>query len=212
MNYGQLKAAIASESHRTDLTAEIPSFVARAEAMIAREVRAMEMLSVATLTDAERIVADSPIYNLPAGFLEDRVVIHDDRELTKISLGALTRFNSAARVLVYAMRNADVQPRIEFRGNPAATSEMTVEYFKRPTALAADGDTNQLLTLHDSVYLHAALFALYTWTQDLELAQAMIDTWKNAVDKLNEQAGRYFGGTTLQPSLNLGHTAVGKGY
>lgn len=212
MNYGQLKAAVASESHRTDLTAEIPSFITRAEAMIARELRAMEMLTVVTLGDADRIAADSPIYGLPDGFLEERAVIADDRELTKVGLGTLTRYNSAGRVLVYAMRNADVEPRIEFRANPAAASTVTVEYFTRPVALAADGDTNRLLTMHDSVYLHAALFALYTWTQDFELAQGMIDTWRNTVDKLNEQAGRYFGGTSMQPSLNIGHTPVGRGY
>jgi hypothetical protein len=66
--------------------------------------------------------------------------------------------------------------------------------------------------LHESVYLHAALFALYSWTQDLELARLALDTWNGAVDTLNEQAGRYLGGTGLTPGHNYGHFRIGRGY
>lgn len=212
MNYGQLKSLVANESHRGDLSAEIPGFIDRAEAMIARKLRAVEMLTSVTLTDADRIAADSPIYTLPDGFLEERCVATSERELHKVGLATLLRYRQAGSVLVYAMRGASVTPRIEFRATPGAASEIAVEYFARPAALSDDADTNQLLELHESVYLHAALFALYSWSQDLELAQASFDTWLEAVETLNEQAGRYLGGAALTPAYNLGHTPVGGGY
>jgi hypothetical protein len=212
MNYGLLKSLVADESHRADLTAQIPGFITRAEAMIARKLRAVEMLTSVTLADADRVSADSAIYTLPEGFLEERCVATTERELQKVGLASLIRYQQAGSVLVYAMRGANIAPRIEFRATPAADAEIAVEYFARPAALADDADTNQLLELHESVYLHAALFALYSWTQDLELAQAAFDTWLEAVETLNEQAGRYLGGAALTPAYNLGHTPVGGGY
>jgi hypothetical protein len=113
---------------------------------------------------------------------------------------------------VFHLRSTALKFQVEFRANPAAESEIEFEYFARPTALAEDSDTNRLLDSHESVYLHAALFALYSWTQDLELAQSALDTWTNAVDTLNEQAGRFLGGSGTTPSLNLGHYDIGRGY
>ena len=66
MTYAELRAMILDESHRADLVARVPSFVDRAEAMIARRLRAVEMLALATLTEADRSAAESPIYNLRA--------------------------------------------------------------------------------------------------------------------------------------------------
>lgn len=216
MTYAELRAMILDESHRADLTARVPGFVDRAEAMIARKLRASEMLVQVTLTDADRSVAESPIYDLPSDFLEDRnIVCTTDTApgaLRKVARDALLRTNSAGRVQVYHLRSTLLKLQVEFRANPAEASEIELEYFARPAALSDDADTNRLLANHEAVYLHAALFALYSWTQDLELAQAALDTWTNAVDTLNEQAGRYLGGTGLTPALNLGHYTVGRGY
>src|SRR5262245_4664513 len=104
MTYAELKALVASESHRSDLTAEIPGFIRRAEAMIARECRATEMLKIDSLLEADRSVADSPIYNLPTDFLEDRTVVCDERLVNKVSRDALMKTATTGNVLVYYMR------------------------------------------------------------------------------------------------------------
>ena len=212
MNYGDLKALVMSESHRADLEDDVPGFIRRAEAMIARECRATEMLLIAPLIEADRTTADSPLYNLPSDFLEDRTVVAEGALLTKVSRDALLRTSESGSVLVYYMRGTSTAWQIEFRAIPATDAELELEYYARPAALADDADTNRLLEAHETVYLHAALFALYSKTQDLELAQASLDTWTDAVGKLNEQAGRYLGGTQLSRSMNLGHVRTGGSY
>lgn len=212
MTYAELRQLVMDESHRPDLEDDVPGFIRRAEAMIARELRATEMLVIDSLLEADRSVAGSPIYNLFPNFLEDRTVVCGDRALAKVSRDQLLRSSSTGNVLMYYMRGTSTAWQMEFRAVPGTDAEIEVEYFARPTALAADGDTNRLLEAHESVYLFPALFALYSKTQDLELAQTALDTWANARDTLNEQAGRYLGGTQLARSLNLGHVRVGGGY
>lgn len=212
MTYLELRELIMDESHRPDLTARIESFVRRAEAMIARELRATEMLTQVSLLDADRISAGSAVYDLPDDFLEDRTVVCDGRIIRKVSRAALLRASETGDVLMYAMRTNTTDQLMEFRAIPGDEAELELEYFARPAALTADGDTNRLLDGHDSAYLHPSLFALYMWTQDTELAQASLDTWKHTRDTLNEQAGRYLGGTEIAPNLNLGHFRTGGGY
>jgi len=212
MTYAELRAMILDESHRADLVARVPSFVDRAEAMLSRRLRAVEMLAVATLTEAERSEPESPVYNLPALFLEDRALSCDSVPLRKVGRDALMATTSSGPVMVYYLRNTADNFQIEFRAVPGVDATIDMEYFARPVALVDDTDTNRLLASHESVYLHAALFALYSWTQDLELAQHAYDTWLGSCETLNEQAGRYLGGTGLRPGHNLGHFRVSGGY
>ncbi len=212
MTYAELKALVLSESHRADLTTEVAAFIRRAEAMIARELRATEMLKIDSLLEADRSVADSPIYNLPDDFLEDRTVVCDERLLNKVSRDALLKTPTTGNVLIYYMRGTSTAWQMEFRATPGTNAEIELEYYARPAALSADADTNRLLEAHEGVYLHGALFHLYKFTQDLELAQAELDTWTDAVGKLYEQAGRYLGGTQLARGMNLGHARIGGSY
>lgn len=213
MTYAELQAAIIAETLRSDLAAQVPQFIRRAEAMIARELRAVEMIAQIVLTDADRVAAESGIYNLPSNFLEDRSFIAASRVLRKLSMAGLIEYRGSGPVYVYALRNDAVNGKqVEFRGVPAAAAEIDVEYFARPAALAADADTNTLLETHESVYYHAALFALYSFTQDLELAESAHTIWLDSVSTLNEQAGRYLGGASARPNYNLGHRAIGRGY
>lgn len=212
MDYAELQQLVMDESHRPDLVADVPGFIRRAEAMIARELRATEMLVIYPILEADRSAADSPIYNLPENFLDERTVVAASRPVAKVSRDALLRMPSTGDVLAYYMRGTATRYQMEFRAVPGTDAELEVEYFARPTALADDADTNRLLQAHESVYLHAALFALYMKSQDLELAQSALDTWTDAKDKLNEQAGRYLGGTQLARGINLGHARIGGSY
>lgn len=212
MTYAELRALVLSESHRADLVDEVPGFIRRAEAMIARECRATEMLKIDSLLEADRASAGSPIYNLPDDFLEDRTVVCDERLVNKVSRDQLLKTGETGNVLVYYMRGTSTAWQMEFRAVPGTDAEIELEYYARPAALADDADTNRLLDAHEGVYLHAALFHLYKHSQDLELAQAELDTWTDAVAKLNEQAGRYLGGTQIARGMNLGHVRIGGSY
>lgn len=212
MNYAQLKAAILDESLRGDLLAQVDLFVMRAEGMIARDLRAMEMLRTVQLLDASRMESGGAVYRLPDDFLEDRTVITGGIPLHKTSLAGLQATSTQAAPIAFTVSANAQEPLMEFRGVPAAGTVVVVDYFARPLAFASDTDTNRLLTSHPSIYLDAALFSLYKFTQDLELAQAALDTWTDAKNKLNEQAGRFLSGTSGAPRYNIGRFRTGGAY
>lgn len=208
MDKQTLEANVIAESHREDKASEIPSFIRRAEDRIAREVRAVEMLRFLELTDADRLVADSPAYRLPLTFLEDRAVFlrqtvqegfeeFTQKGLDKVAASDLNTVKRNGAVRWYALKGDDTSAIIEFRGVPGEESIFDIEYFARPARLVEATDTNRLLENHESLYLAATLFELFRNTQDLELAQGQLDVFTDAKDKLNELAGRYFGGTRL---------------
>lgn len=204
MNFGDLKTAIADDSHRSDLTSHIPRFVREAEGMIRRELRAYPQSG--TLTESDR--SSGAVYNLPTGCLEVRAIWRqgeDESALQQVSLHALRRLPSTTDVVCFAVKGDT----IEFRGSPATDEQFDIEYFGHPAALSADGDENELLTNHETLYRSAALFFLYTHTQDLELAQAALDTFTDVKDKLNESLGRKLGGASVAPAYSFG---AGSGY
>lgn len=213
MNYQELTEAILTESLRSDLTAQVPLFVLRAEEMIARELRASEMLDQVVLTDADLVnPADPGIYRLPDDWLEDRAVTWSSTTLRKLSSSAIPPLRRASVPVAYAVRGTASGWTLEVRGAPGEGSTVELEYFQRPAHLVDPTDTTRLLTNHPGVYVDAALFHLYRYTQDLELAQAALDTWGHTRDTLNEQAGRFLGGSQSTNRYNMGRFSVGGGF
>lgn len=203
MNYGELRSAVLDEAHRPDLTLKAAEFVKRAEDMIARRLRAAEMIAHADIGDADRL--DETVFALPSDFLEARAlwapgVAGRKTWLEQRSLADIKRMPLAWSVQWYAVSG----DRIEFRGNPSETAVIELEYFARPAPLVDDADENILLTQHEELYLAGACFYLYRYTQDLELAQAHLDSFNDAVETLNEQAGRHLGSPTVAPVYTFG--------
>jgi hypothetical protein len=219
MDLQTLKDNIISESHRTDQESNLDGFIRRAESRIARTIRAIEMLKPLALVETDRTVADSPLYNLPSDFLEDRevaIAVDPDTNsrsgtLQKCSVSDLRLISLSAPVGWYALRGSTSGPQIEFRGSPAEDSEINGEYFSRIPALVETTDTNLLLENHETLYLSAALFELYRNTQDFELAQAQLDIFTDAANNVDQLAGRYLGGTRVFGRHPIG-TQCGGGY
>jgi hypothetical protein len=199
MNFGELKQAILADSHRPDLPSEVARFVRECEGMIRRELRAF--VQTGTLGESDRVAGG--VYQLPPYLLELRSLYltgADGDALEQVSLLTVRRF-SGPEPLQYAMRGAT----IEIRGTPATDASFDLEYLGHPPPLVDDTDTNSLLTDHEAIYTQGALFYLYQHTQDLELAQAALDIWTDAVNKLNEQIGRKLGGASVSGAYNFGH-------
>jgi len=217
MNLTELTSAILAESLRTDLTSQIPLFVERAEEMIARELRASEMLASRDLAQADLVVTTvAGVYKLPTDWLEDRVVRIGTQVLRKISSEAIYRVPTgvpqAYAVAALVAPAATAGLRMTIVGSPALTDKVTLDYYARPAALVLGTDSNRLITAHPGLYIDSALFYLYRYTQDLELAQGALDSWLHARDTLNEQAGRLVGGGESLIRYNLGHARVAGGY
>jgi hypothetical protein len=211
MDYSELRQAILDESLRGDLVDQVPLFVERAEGMIARELRCMEMLERVLLVEADRV--QNGRYRLPGDWLEDRAVIAGGRAVRKTSLDSLYQQSTSGAVVAYAVLGDSVDGNvIEFRGWPGTDAEIEVHYFARPAPLLQDTDTNRLLEAHPAIYQDAALFHLYKFTQDADQAQAAYDTWSDARATLNEQAGRFLAGSNARPKYNMGRFSAGGGY
>lgn len=204
MNYGDLKAAVISDSHRPDLADDVPRFIREAEGMIRRDLRAFPVS--ATLGESDRV--SGGVYTLPTGLLELRTIYPPDSPadaLEQVSLSVIRRQHSKMAPRQYAVRGST----IEIRGVPAEDTEFGIEYLGHPPPLEADEDTNVLLTDHESLYLEGALFFLFKHVQDVDLAQGALDTFANVLDKLNEQFGRRIGGASVAAAYNFGG---GSGY
>lgn len=141
--YGQLKTAVASWLHRTDLTTVIPDFVALAESAIRRDVRCQAMEQQATGALSAATLA------LPTRFAEARRVVLGDYLLEYVTpqvfwpIAESTTYN-------YTIIGDD----FHFQ---QSTGSYEIEYYQWFAAFADDGDTNWLLTNHPEIYLFGTL-------------------------------------------------------
>jgi len=199
MNYGQLKTAVLNYMHRPDLTAEVAGFVRLAEGMIRRDLRADTY--VVTLDEDDRV--EGGVYTIPSTVLEVRSVVVGGKPLDPVGPSEI----AAARVEWSPVQYCVHGSTIEIRGVPGDGAEITLRYFGHPAPLEQDADE---LVLDEALYLYGALFFGYQFTQDLELAQAALDTFQDALQKLNEAAGRKLGGARMQGVYHFG--PVHRGY
>ncbi len=203
LTYSTLKLQILADAHRPELgDAKAADFVRKAEGIIARRLRAAEMLTRVDLTDSDRVTVDEGIYTLPSLFLEERAIyrVGDSLPLEKTALAELRRRDGGTPVRQFCPLS---KTEIEFRGIPSTTDVLELIYFARPATLASDLDTNDILTFHEEIYIAAGMSALYLFTQDVELAAAQGQIANDAIEALNEQAGRLLGGGQTAPGYNL---------
>lgn len=203
LNYGTLKTQILEDAHRPNLTTKVDDFIRHAEGMIARRLRCSEMITRADITDSDRVTVDEGFFTLPSDFLEDRALFLEGSpqiRLEKTSISELRTLRTSAPVRYYGIIG---KSEIEFRGVPSDTATLELIYFARPAAFSDDADTNDILTNHEIIYLAGALNALFAYTQDRELAADAGNVFLDAVETLNEQAGRAFGGTRGRGFYNL---------
>lgn len=200
LNYGTLKTQILADAHRSGLgDAKAADFVRRAEGVIARNLRCAEMMTRSSFVEAGRVSAG--IYTLPTDWLQEGIIWNPDGfPLDKVGLRTLRRYDAGMNVLQFSPLS---KTEIEFRGTPATGATLEMIYFARPAAFSDELDTNDILTNHESIYIDAALSALYTYTQDRELAQDHADDAGAAIETLNEQAGRLLAGARAEGAYSL---------
>jgi hypothetical protein len=177
-NYGTLKTAIAAKMNRTDLTADMPGFVANAEAALNNDVRPPRM---------EYLYLDWPITDeltsLPVDHLEMISVqgeyagsgYHFDFDGP---VGALRRRGSLAGFPIKGFSIVGTQLRVS--PPPSGSVNVNLHYYRKlDTVTASDGTTNWLLTMAPDLYL---------WRSCMEAAIHMRDQ-----DRLNEYGAAYQG-------------------
>lgn len=201
MNFGELKTAILTDTHRAGLTTQVARFVRLGEGLIARRMQGWEVDFSYTLDDDDRAETTSDLYTLPVGILQiRRVVGPDDVPINPAGPNFIALCRRQNRPRFYCV----LGNRLQVRGVPGAGDELTIDARGRLEALSDDSDTNAVLTAHEALYMHASSYYLYRHTQDLELAGDELAAFNDVVDQLNEEAGRKLGNAGAAPAYDFG--------
>lgn len=196
--YATLQADVALWSAKSNLTAQIPTFIRLAEARIARKVRALEMQQNTTL-----VVPDTGSIALPTGYLGFRSVAIE----VSTGLQSTPEINYLPPDVFHELvissnqiRGIETDSYFTIEGgnilvSPApgtgTTISLNVTYWQRFPEL--DGvivTTNFLLTNHFDIYLHATLAELWNFLQD-EMQEAKYRAlYKDCVDELHTSERR----------------------
>jgi len=182
--YSELKTAVADFLNRDDLTSVIPTFIALAEAQIAREVRHWLQEKRATATLNERYEV------LPNDFLEMRRLELSDGSALRVVSGdvmADLRYKSgdiAGRPTSFRLTANN----IEFFPTPSETYTMTMTYYARIDAISDEIPTNWLLQRYPDVLLYGSLVHSAPYLKDDARVAIWSSLYQNAVEQLNTEA------------------------
>lgn len=183
MNWGKLKAAVAAYTHRSDLTALMPTFLELAEQRIyygeanAPKVRCAAMRQSATLANGAR----------PAGFLEAIKVAEAGSPEKFLEYRPLERMPQEWSA--YTWDGAT----LVLSSDQAFPVDLT--YYSRLVTPVADSDTNWLMDSHPGIYLSSMLAEVARWSVDEAMGAREASNYASAVTALNsaEKAAAFSG-------------------
>lgn len=188
--YAELKSAVADWLNRRDLTSQIPSFIAFAEADISRKVKHwLNEKRVSTSLNEQYEI-------LPDDWLETIRLEHEDgteiRLVSSVDMADLqTRYPTSGKPTHYLVTAGQIKL------HPAPDGEYPVflTYSARIPSLSDTATTNWLLTNHPDILLYGALIHASPYLVD----DARVATWSalylSAIDGINKQseAAKYSG-------------------
>jgi len=181
MDYDALQAAIAAYLHRTDLTAEIITFITRAEQRIGRDARLMENRVLDTVTPVSGIAA------LPTRFVEMRRISTGSgsslRILKPVGAAAAGEFGTSGEALAYYLSGT-------IHLIPSSDTDIDIDYYEYPeTLLGALGTaTRPILDRYENLYLNASIAEAHLFLNDMPAFQTWAALYDAEVTQANSQA------------------------
>lgn len=179
-NYTDLIASVASWRNRTDLTAQMPDFVALAESRIARDLKLRKQNTAGTISTS----ASTRAAALPADWISFESLNVDgssDSLLRFVSMEYLDlqfpENGFSGKPVVYSIEGDNVM----FGPMPDDVYTINVNYLARFPALQANS-TNWLMTNHPNVYLYACLLEASLFIMDDEGAKKWGALYTGAVE------------------------------
>lgn len=196
--YAELQTAIGTYAVRSDAATLAPEYIALAEAVINRRLRARQMTATTTGT----ITGGNGYLTLPTDFLgvrQFRLTGGSYFKLEAVSLDRMDELKAQTDISgepqCYALRGlvAELYP------EPAEDTTYRLTYYQSVPALAST-DPNWLLTAHPDVYLYGALVELGIRYQD-ERTQVWSQRFDAALAAVSE-FDELMGGDRLAPQIN----------
>ena len=194
-NYTELKTAVANSLARSDLTDNIPDFIALAEARLSRELETREQEKRATAT----LTASDEFISLPTDLREVRSVKLNTSPNTVLEYMSPTSLDNTypsggnGKPVAYSLVGTEMKMR------PVPDSAYTAEiiYIGGLSALSDSNATNTMLTRHPDAYLMGALVEAYQYLMDDQRAQIYDQKFSRIIEEIrkDEQRSRYGTGT-----------------
>jgi hypothetical protein len=191
--YATLQTSVAGWVNRSDLTAQVPDFIALAESKLNTRLshRSMETISTISIT--------GETYTLPtdfAGVVSLRISITGQQRLDYVSQEQFDDLpiNAAGTPTKYTIAGGS----LVFWPIPGAATAARLRYRTRIPALSATNTTNWLLTAYPHAYLYGALLETAPYLKDDNRTQLWGALFAEAVSDVNNDGLRQGLGAVLQ--------------
>ena len=200
--YTELKAAIASNAHRTDLTTEIIDFVALAEA------RLYDMLVLKDMESDEAItlVLDQNYVALPTGYISPLalwIVVDSERVMLEPTTPEqLPYYSTSGQPRFWAIDGTNI--RFDCPSDAGYSG-----FFRclKKSNLGASVASNALLAARPDIYFSASMVELARWTRDADLFNTWEPVFLRAIAAFKASQSRNRGAAKLRTDI----PAVGRG-
>lgn len=186
--YAGLRTSVGSWATKTSLTDQIPDFVAWAHQEICRRLRAPVLYARASATvNAETIAA-------PDGFLAAKRFYLDLSPRVALNVTSSERLiditsecGTGTYPTHFAVEGVDT---LAFAPLFSGSATGQLLYYKAPTALVEDDDTNVVLTKYPFLYLFGSLEALFRYLEDDNNAQIYGGQFGALLDSINAEEAK----------------------
>lgn len=189
-NYTNLKAEIASFLNKTNLTANIPTFITLAEAVMKREIT-----SAGNIDNYADVEIDEDGWSLPCRADEVASVSYDGTPLPYLAPDRVDEVEGSAPG--YFTIDGDVL-------KIAPTGTVTIRLKKGLCALSSSVKTNWVLRDHPDAYLYGALMQAAPFLRDDERIPVWGSLFRSAIDGINRREIQRTQGGYLQ--MQAGYT------
>ena len=203
MTYDELKTNIASFLNRSDLTTQIPDFIALAEADFNAKLRIRQMEQIDTITiDAESV-------SVPTGFISVRslyILLSSNKYvleyITPHNMFEVKAGSTAGRPRVYTIESDNETESLRFGPSPDTSYTGYLSYYKSFGALSDSNTTNYILNKHPGIYLYGSLYhaANFLGGIDPNQVQQWLQMYISAMERCenNDRQDSYGGAPVTQ--------------
>ncbi len=185
MTYDELKAEIAGNLHRSDLTTEILRFITKAEQRIGCDARLLENRVQNTVTPSSGVAA------LPTRFAEMRRISTGSGAslviLEAVPARAGNNYGTSGKSVAYYLSD-------KIYLLPANDTDIDIDYYEYPEPLAgsAGSATRPIMTRYESLYVSAATMEGLLFVQDFEAYGIWAQKYTAEVNQANKAAAEAY--------------------
>lgn len=205
--YSDLKQAIANYLNRSDLTDQIPTFIALAELRFNRKLRLRANLKRSQTTTVDANGAPTPYVALPPDYNSIKSITVQGNPNVLLDFVPASQFlglqgaNDVGKPNFFTVIGNEIQ----LAPQPDSAYTLELRYYNQFSALSDTSTSNWLMANAPDIYLYGALLE----AQPYLMNDARLTTWKalfdQAVDDLsqNDDAGEFGAGALQMRSTYL---------